>query len=85
MTGYRILVNKSTRPPGTAEEMERILRENTTQAFDIVVNPDFLKEGQAIDDFMKPDRVVLGCDDVRVREILKGSTGLFCARGGPSS
>lgn len=83
MTGYRILVNKSTCPPGTAEEMERILRENTSQAFDIVVNPDFLKEGQAVDDFMKPDRVVLGCDDVRVREILKELYGPFLRTGRP--
>lgn len=83
MCGYRILVNKSTCPPGTAEEMEAILRASTTQAFDIVVNPDFLKEGTAIDDFMRPDRVVVGCDDVRVREILKELYSPFLRTGRP--
>jgi len=83
MNGYRILINKSTCPPGTAEEMERILRENSTQAFDIVVNPDFLKEGNAIDDFVRPDRVVVGCDDVRVREILKELYSPFLRTGKP--
>ncbi len=83
MNGYRILVNKSTCPPGTADEMERILQEHAAHAFDIVVNPDFLKEGTAIDDFMRPDRVVLGCDDVRVREILKELYSPFLRTGRP--
>lgn len=71
MDGYRILVNKSACPPGTADEIERVLRQSTAHAFDVVVNPDFMKEGNAIDDFMRPDRVVIGCEDVRVREIMK--------------
>lgn len=83
MNGYRILVNKSTCPPGTADEMEKILQEHAGHAFDIIVNPDFLKEGTAIDDFMRPDRVVLGCDDVRVREILKELYGPFLRTGRP--
>jgi len=83
MTGYRILVNKATCPPGTAEEMETILRANAREAFDIVVNPDFLKEGTAIDDFMRPDRVVLGCSDVRLREIMKELYSPFLRTGRP--
>lgn len=83
MGGYRILVNKSTCPPGTAEEMEAILKASTAEAYDIVVNPDFLKEGTAIDDFMRPDRVVVGCDDVRVREILKELYSPFLRTGRP--
>jgi UDPglucose 6-dehydrogenase len=83
MNGYRIVVNKSTCPPGTAEELEKILKESAAHAYDIVVNPDFLKEGTAIDDFMKPDRVVMGCDDVRVREILKELYSPFLRTGRP--
>ena len=83
MPEYRIIVNKSTCPPGTADEMKRILSEHTKQTFDIVVNPDFLKEGSAIDDFMRPDRVVIGCDDVRVREIMKELYSPFLRTGKP--
>lgn len=83
MTGYRILINKSTCPPGTADAMERVLRERTSHPCDVVVNPDFLKEGSAIDDFMRPDRVVIGCDDVRVREILKELYSPFLRTGKP--
>lgn len=83
MDGYRILVNKATCPPGTAEQMQDLLRENSPHPFDIVVNPDFLKEGTAIDDFMRPDRIVLGCDDIRVREILKELYAPFLRTGRP--
>jgi len=83
MTEYRIIVNKSTCPPGTAEKMEQALRERTEHAFDVVVNPDFLKEGSAVEDFMRPDRVVLGCTDVRVREIMKELYSPFLRTGKP--
>lgn len=83
MSGYRIVVNKSTCPPGTADEIERILKEYSGHVFDVVVNPDFLKEGTAIDDFMKPDRVVIGCEDVRVREIMKELYSPFLRTGRP--
>jgi UDPglucose 6-dehydrogenase len=83
MDGYRILVNKSTCPPGTAAALAEIMRSATQHAFDIVVNPDFMKEGAAIDDFMRPDRVVVGCDDVRVREILKELYAPFVRTGKP--
>ena len=83
MDGYRILVNKSTCPPGTADALGAIMRGATDHAFDIVVNPDFMKEGAAIDDFLRPDRVVVGCDDVRVREILKELYAPFVRTGKP--
>jgi len=83
MTGYRIIVNKSTCPIGTAEQLTSILRKGTQHAFDVVVNPDFLKEGAAINDFMAPDRIVLGCDDVRVQEIMKELYSPFLRTGRP--
>lgn len=83
MTGYRIIVNKSTCPPGTADELKQILSSHTSHPFDVVVNPDFLKEGTAVDDFMRPDRVVIGCDDVRVREIMKELYVPFLRTGRP--
>lgn len=83
MTGYRIIVNKSTCPPGSCEAMEAVLRENTEHAFDVVANPDFLKEGAAIDDFMRPDRIVIGCSDVRVREIMRELFSPFLRTGRP--
>jgi len=83
MDGYRIVINKTTCPPGTAEEIEAILDEATAFPCDVVVNPDFLKEGTAIDDFMRPDRVVLGCEDVRVREILRELYSPFLRTGKP--
>lgn len=82
-TGYRIIVNKNTCPPGTAEEMERILAGQSEHTFDVVVNPDFLKEGAAIEDFMRPDRIVVGCKDVRVREIMKELYNPFLRTGKP--
>ncbi|MBI3118279.1 MAG: UDP-glucose/GDP-mannose dehydrogenase family protein [Candidatus Hydrogenedentes bacterium] len=83
MTGYRIIINKTACPPGTADDIEQTLRQATAQPFDVVVNPDFLKEGSAIDDFMRPDRVVVGCEDVRVREILKELYSPFLRTGKP--
>jgi len=83
MTGYCIVVTKSTCPPGTAEELGKILKTHAKHPSDLVVNPDFLKEGSAIDDFMRPDRIVVGCDDVRVREIMKELYSPFLRTGKP--
>lgn len=76
MTGYRIVVDKSTVPVGTADKVREAIQEELdnrglTYEFDVVSNPEFLKEGAAIDDFMKPDRVVIGTDNVRTAEIMK--------------
>src|SRR5690606_3036259 len=83
MTEYRIIVNKSTVPVGTAEEVAKVIREETSVEFDVVSNPEFLKEGAAIDDFMKPDRVVIGTSDVRVAEIMKELYSPFTRTGAP--
>jgi len=68
MDGYTVVVTKSTVPVGTGDEVERIIRETRPDAdFSVVSNPEFLREGAAIDDFKRPDRVVVGTDDDRAR------------------
>jgi UDPglucose 6-dehydrogenase len=72
MKGYTVVVTKSTVPVGTGREVERIIREARPDAeFDVVSNPEFLREGSAINDFMRPDRVVLGTDSERARAVMK--------------
>lgn len=76
MESFKILVDKSTVPVGTADKVRAVVNEelekrHATIEFDVVSNPEFLKEGAAIDDFMKPDRVVIGTDNVRTAEIMK--------------
>lgn len=76
MTDYKIIVDKSTVPVGTADSVRAIVQEELEKRglnieFDVVSNPEFLKEGDAVNDFMKPDRVVVGTDNVRTAELLK--------------
>jgi UDPglucose 6-dehydrogenase len=76
MNSFKIIVDKSTVPVGTADKVRTAVQQELTTRgssleFDVVSNPEFLKEGAAIDDFMKPDRVVVGTDNVRTAEIMK--------------
>ncbi len=69
---YTVIVNKSTVPVGTGREVGRIVRERRPDAeFDVVSNPEFLREGAAIEDFMKPDRIVIGTQSERAREVMR--------------
>ena len=72
LDGYTVVVTKSTVPVGTGREVERIIAEARADAeFDVVSNPEFLREGSAIDDFMRPDRVVIGTQSERAREVMR--------------
>src|SRR5262249_58879869 len=72
MDGYTVLVTKSTVPVGTGREVERLIRKIRPEAeFDVVSNPEFLREGSAIGDFMRPDRVVIGTASERAREVMR--------------
>ncbi|HNR36907.1 MAG TPA: UDP-glucose/GDP-mannose dehydrogenase family protein [Candidatus Hydrogenedentes bacterium] len=83
MRGYHIIVLKSTCPVGMADKVRERVASLTSQPFDVVVNPEFLKEGAAVDDFMRPDRVLIGCEDVRVQEIMKELYAPFMRTGKP--
>ncbi len=71
-TGYAVIVTKSTVPVGTGREVARVMRETRASAeFDVVSNPEFLREGSAINDFMRPDRVVIGAESERAQEVMR--------------
>jgi UDPglucose 6-dehydrogenase len=83
VTGPVVIVTKSTVPVGTGDEVERIVRAaNAAAEFAVVSNPEFLREGAAIDDFMKPDRVVIGTDDARARDVMQK---IYAPFEGPNS
>ena len=72
LQGYTVIVDKSTVPGGTGDEVERIIRQAAPDAdFAVVSNPEFLREGAAIEDFKRPDRVVIGSDDPRALEVMR--------------
>jgi len=83
MDGFKIIVNKSTVPVGTADEAEKMIQGITSHRFAVISNPEFLKEGAAIEDFMKPDRVVLGGRDTQAIAVLKELYEPFVRTGNP--
>jgi UDPglucose 6-dehydrogenase len=80
---YTVVVDKSTVPVGTARKVREAIAAETSQPFSVVSNPEFLKQGAAIEDFMKPDRVVIGADDDRAAEVMRELYGPFTRTGAP--
>jgi UDPglucose 6-dehydrogenase len=81
MNGYKLIVNKSTVPVGTADKVREVIADRTKFKFDVVSNPEFLKEGSAIEDFMKPDRIVIGADSSRAMKIMHEVYSPFVRKG----
>jgi UDPglucose 6-dehydrogenase len=80
---YKVIVDKSTVPVGTAERVLEAVARHARVDFDIVSNPEFLREGFAVDDFMKPDRVVVGCSSERARKVMENLYRPFVRQGNP--
>jgi UDPglucose 6-dehydrogenase len=83
MTGYAVIVDKSTVPAGTSELVRDVIRKHTTHPFSVVSNPEFLKQGAAVEDFLKPDRVVIGATDERAADIMTKLYQPFTRTGAP--
>ena len=83
MDGYTVVVDKSTVPVGTAARVRDVMRKGTKHPFSVVSNPEFLKQGAAMDDFLKPDRVVIGVADDRAREVMLELYSPFTRTGAP--
>ncbi|MFN7302665.1 MAG: UDP-glucose dehydrogenase family protein [Bacteroidia bacterium] len=80
---YRVIIDKSTVPVGTADLVHAEIARNYSGDFDVVSNPEFLREGVAVDDFMKPDRVVIGCSSDRARKMMSELYAPFVRQGNP--
>ena len=84
LDGFTVIVNKSTVPVGTGDEVERIVRQHRPDAdFVVASNPEFLREGAAIDDFKRPDRIIIGIEDERAREVLEEVYHPLVVNGAP--
>ena len=83
MNGYKVIIDKSTVPVGTSERVREVIRRETTHPFSVVSNPEFLKQGAAVEDFMKPDRVVIGAEDPRAEELMREVYDPFTRTGAP--
>ena len=80
---YKIIVNKSTVPVGTADEVTKIIKSLTIHEFDVVSNPEFLKQGSAVDDFLKPDRIIIGSNSNKATELMRELYSPFLRTGNP--
>ena len=83
ITDYKVIVDKSTVPVGTAEKVSAVIAKNAQVDFAVVSNPEFLREGFAVSDFMKPDRVVIGTRDERARKVMESLYRPFVRQGNP--
>ena len=80
---YKVIITKSTVPVGTADKVKKVSKDNTSVEVDVVSNPEFLREGVAVDDFMKPDRVVVGTNSVRAQKLISELYGPYVRQGNP--
>jgi len=83
LKGYKVIINKSTVPVGTADKVKAAIQNNYKGEFDVVSNPEFLREGVAVDDFMKPDRVVVGTRSDRAKKLMSDLYAPFVRQGNP--
>lgn len=83
LTDYKVIIDKSTVPVGTAEKVHAAIAKNYKGEFDVVSNPEFLREGVAVEDFMKPDRVVIGTQSEKAKKIMNDLYAPFVRQGNP--
>ena len=83
LTGYKLILDKSTVPVGTAEKVHDAIAKNYKGEFDVVSNPEFLREGVAVEDFMKPNRVVIGTRSEKAKKLMNDLYGPFVRQGNP--
>src|SRR5712692_9034830 len=83
INGYKVIVDKSTVPVGTAAKVRDVIGRETTHPFSVVSNPEFLKQGAAVEDFLKPDRVIIGVEDEHAAELMRELYAPFTRTGAP--
>lgn len=83
ITSYKVIIDKSTVPVGTADKVRALIAKHCTIEFDVVSNPEFLREGMAVEDFMKPERVVIGTESERAKDLLSRLYSPFVRQGNP--